>query len=172
MFVVIPTGKTYTATVKSEYKRRCVCEKCGTEFTYTFMVSGSGKGSSPLFVRNKAAADDAQKNAAANMEKAAQSAFPPVACPKCNHIQDQMLQYYRRTRFPRLHLFLCTALFLIVLISVITMFAVGSFQMLRSPVYWAFVLTPAGLIGGIRLLRRYSNPKIPSQGAPASAPAQ
>jgi hypothetical protein len=171
MFVVIPTGRSYTATVKNEYTRRCTCEKCGTEFTYNFTVSGSGQGSSPLWVRNKAAGEDAKTRAVADMEKNAQSAFPPVACPKCNHIQAQMLQYYRRTRFARLHLWSWIALVFIVSISVIAMVVVGSLAMLRSPVYWGFVLTPAALIAAIRLLRRYLNPKLASPVAPERAPA-
>ena len=160
MFVVIPTGRTYTATVQNDFERRCTCEKCGTEFTYTFTVTGAGEGSSPLWTRNKGASEDAKKNAIANMEKLAQAAFPPVACPKCSHIQAQMLAYYRRGRFAKLHNLACVALFLIVAISTVMMVVVGSFSMLASPVYWMFVLTPAAVIGLIQLVRRYSHPKV------------
>jgi hypothetical protein len=161
MFVVIPTGRTYTSTVESEYERSCVCEKCATEFTYRFTVAGSGQGSSALFLRNKGAAEDAQKNAIANLQKNAKAAFPPVACPNCNHIQTQMLQYYRRHRFVRVNNLALVALLLIVSISTIMMFVVGSFSMLASPIYWGFVGTPAAVIGLVHLARRYSHPRLP-----------
>jgi hypothetical protein len=106
------------------------------------------------------------------MEKAAQRAFPPAACPQCNHIQARMLRYYRGTKFARAHALILTALIFIVAITTIMMVVVGSFQMLRSPTYWAFVLTPAALLAGIHLLRRYSHPKLPPPVPAASAPAE
>jgi len=42
VFTIIPTGRKYTSTARSEFAREYICEKCATEFTYKFMVSGSG----------------------------------------------------------------------------------------------------------------------------------
>lgn len=171
MFVVIPTGKTYTATVKNDYIRRCVCEKCGVAFEYTFTVSGTGTGSSVLFLRNKAAGEDAKKAAALDLERNAQKAFPPFACPNCDHFQDQMVRYFRRSRFRLAYIWSWIILGAVLAITTLMMKSVGNISMLSSPVYWEFVLGAAALVGAITLARRYSTPKAPRRQADARVPA-
>jgi hypothetical protein len=163
MFFAIPTGRKYTSTVRSEYTRRCMCEQCGTEFTYSFTVTGTGTGSSPLWLRNDAATEEAKKAAVQSMERAAQSAFPPAACPKCGIFQSAMLKYYRRTRYPRLLALSVTVLVVVALFSWLHVLNFGMISLLTSEIFWPSILVPAALLGFVIWARKYSVPRAASR---------
>ena len=159
MFVVIPTGRTYTATVRSEVPRRCTCEACKTDFTYTLTLTGTGSASSPLWLRNQGASEDAQKAAVRSVEERAKTAFPPIACPTCGHFQSQMVAYYRQERFRAPFKWAIFSLAAVAIVAIIFVNFVGLAELVSSKVFWGALAVPAALLGWAFYLRKHAVPR-------------
>src|SRR5579862_1321593 len=159
MFIIIPTGRKYTSTVRSEYTRNCVCENCKAAFSYKFTVTGTGTGHSTFWLRNEAAGEEAKDAAKRSMEKNAQAAFPPVACPTCSHFQRAMVNYYRKTRLPQLFVFSTTCFCIVAMLSAIFAIKVGVVSVLQSEVFWIALLLSGAMLGYVLYIRTHAVPK-------------
>lgn len=92
---MIPTGRSYTVTLKGSVLKVVECDECGAEYAYTLQRTAKGYGFSPLFVANSWAKSRASLEANAALNSKLQRAVDVVPCPRCGHVQKHMLSLAR-----------------------------------------------------------------------------
>jgi hypothetical protein len=92
----IPTGMHFSVTVHGEVWKIVPCENCATKYAYRMAVSGSGAGTSFLFLNNEGAKAVAREAAEAQLQKRAGKSSAAVPCPVCGWYQRSMLRMVRR----------------------------------------------------------------------------
>jgi hypothetical protein len=92
----IPVGMHYTSRVSGAAAKPGSCEECGLEYIYLLEREAEGHGSSVLFLDNaggqRRAAEAAEKALAKRLDRECEV----VPCPKCGHIQRDMVRLAKR----------------------------------------------------------------------------
>lgn len=91
--------RAHTSYHSDFVERQCICEKCGTEFKYRYIVSSTGIGISPYGLTDSSAQRTAHSNAQSSFSSTASKSSPHFPCPHCGWYQSWMNSYYRKTRF-------------------------------------------------------------------------
>src|SRR5258705_411293 len=92
-------GKTFTATATGSVMKEVVCAKCRCNFFYQLARTATGQAEAPYYIGQDAAAQRAQRRADAKLAKMLQRDSEVVPCPRCDHIQPQMLRDLRRRMY-------------------------------------------------------------------------
>src|SRR6266568_6915113 len=96
--------QSFTATASGSIMKQVACEKCRTSFYYQLARSAKGEGSAPYGIGQRAASERAQRGANAKVQKMLQRDSDVVPCPRCDHIQANMLRDLRRRMYRTLRL--------------------------------------------------------------------
>ena len=91
----IPYAKTYHANSSGVALKLVLCESCGAEYFYLLSRTGSGSGTSVLFLDNAGAADRAELESQRDLENQLNSSIDAVPCPKCGLYQANMIPEIR-----------------------------------------------------------------------------
>lgn len=94
-------GKIFTATEAGQRLESVACEKCGTAFHYELTRVGVGKGSAPYLLGQDAAANRAATAAQRDLTKRLNEEAELVPCPKCNWVNQDLIDRYRRRQYRR-----------------------------------------------------------------------
>ncbi|MCA9137724.1 MAG: hypothetical protein KDB00_13225 [Planctomycetales bacterium] len=73
------------------------CDKCGCEYFYELARIGTGRASAPYGVGATAAADSAQDQSQRELSERLSLEAELVPCPRCNWINDQLVEGYRKS---------------------------------------------------------------------------
>lgn len=96
MIIPIPTGMNYTSKVSGALVKKVRCESCYKHYVYQMHRTGTGTGSSPLFLDNEGASGRAQSGAMLNLIHQLENTVDVVPCPNCGWYQDDMVKKARR----------------------------------------------------------------------------
>jgi hypothetical protein len=96
--MLIPTGVHYLATAQEIIWKIVPCERCSATYGYRLEVTGTGFGSSTLFLNTEGAKRDAALAAQANLLLKAESSVAPVPCPLCGWYQRSMVRSLHRNK--------------------------------------------------------------------------
>jgi predicted RNA-binding Zn-ribbon protein involved in translation (DUF1610 family) len=88
----------YQATARGSALKQVICEECGFEYFYVVQRVATGHGTSPLMLFNAGAADQAEAQAAAELNASLGRAVEFVPCPKCGRFQGNMVRKAQRLR--------------------------------------------------------------------------
>ncbi len=90
----------WTKHTASETGTRLVevrCEKCDCTYFYELTRVGTGTESSPYFLLEDWARDTAVAKAKADVERRLASEAELIPCPRCNWINEELIEGYRRS---------------------------------------------------------------------------
>jgi hypothetical protein len=92
---MIPYGNMYKSTIEASIWRTVKCEFCGCDFAYLIPIKVTGLAFSPLFLRNRAASNNAAISAHQEFENKTHKISKMVRCPDCNKFQTDMVRKAR-----------------------------------------------------------------------------
>src|SRR5687768_10630050 len=81
---------------------RVECSKCGCEYFYELRRVGKGRGFAPYRLGQASAARLAHEKSAHDLAERLTFEADLVPCPRCNWINDELVEGYRRGRYRRL----------------------------------------------------------------------
>ncbi len=93
MFVI---STEYTANAVGRRLHLRLCSKCGCEFGYEALRIGMGRGTSYYFLNNEGAENRATRRAEAAAARLAEESPEVVPCPRCDHIEEDMIDEWGR----------------------------------------------------------------------------
>lgn len=168
--------KEVTASVAGERVEAVTCEKCRTAFSYELTRVGTGRASTVRLVGDGTgrAAAAAGRDLAARLDGEAEL----VACPKCNWVNQDLVDRYRRRlyrRAPRLIAALCGAVvfgFILALALTVDAYGMASWQAnaARGGPVPACGLVVVGVLLARRTLRRRVDPNLTYPRVPTVPP--
>jgi uncharacterized protein (DUF697 family) len=96
---MIPYAMSYNSTVRGRAVKQVTCEGCRLEYVYMVERTGSGEGTSVLFLDNEGAAGRAEQAAVREVEQKLAEAVDVVPCPGCGRVQLHMFARAARDRY-------------------------------------------------------------------------
>ena len=114
-------GKVITATVTGRRLQSLKCERCGTSFYYVLTRVGIGKGSAPYYLGQEGATKRAAAAAEKNLATRLSDESELVPCPKCNWVNQDLVERYRRRHYRRAPLLI----FLLIIVGLVVAPLIG-----------------------------------------------
>jgi hypothetical protein len=91
--------KSFTAEQVGHRIARVECSKCGCEYFYQLTRIGSGRGIAPYGVGVEGAKRSADEESQRDLDRRLRVEAELVPCPKCNWINDDLVNGYRRGQY-------------------------------------------------------------------------
>ena len=92
-------GKRFTSANVGARIIEVECDKCGCKYFYELVRIGTGAETAPYGIGKSAAIRSSEKQAQADSRNRLSHEAELVPCPKCNWINDDLVEGYRRGRF-------------------------------------------------------------------------
>ncbi len=92
-------GKRFDSTQVGRRVVKVECNRCGCEYFYELTRIGIGAASAPYGIGTGSASRRAQKLSETDLQKRLTREADLVPCPRCNWINDELVQGYRRGRY-------------------------------------------------------------------------
>lgn len=95
-------GKVFTSIATGRRVIHVSCEKCGREFYYELVRHGVGSASAPYYLGQGSAKRRAETSAQKKLKRRLDRESELVPCPKCNWVNESMIEGFRRTSYRQL----------------------------------------------------------------------
>jgi hypothetical protein len=82
----------HTSTASGSVAKYVCCEQCSVEFGYILHRQRTGHAVSLFFLDETGAASRARQRAESGLRRALESGVDPCSCPKCDHLQKNMVR--------------------------------------------------------------------------------
>lgn len=92
-------GKQYESANVGERLVRVECDHCQCVYHYQLARVGEGAANSHFGIGNTAAADSAEDRSRKNLKQRLVNEAELVPCPKCNWINDELVEGYRQSQY-------------------------------------------------------------------------
>ncbi len=92
----IPYAMDYTASVSGAVYKFVPCQHCKAEYVYLMERTGTGGGTSFLFLDNQGASNRASSQAEQELVRKLSQGIDMVPCPSCFHYQTDMVLKARK----------------------------------------------------------------------------
>ena len=100
MVAPIPVGQSHRVTLSGSIWRPITCQKCACQFAYLAKFEASGEEVAVLWIGGDRAKHLAQEKAQKQLPESKRKASGFYPCPKCGHVQSEML-YAQRLKAAR-----------------------------------------------------------------------
>src|SRR5687767_9480977 len=99
MFVY--ASKTFTAAQVGQKLQKVVCDKCKQIYFYELVRIGAGSATAPYLIGMNKARQRAEDRAGADLGDRLYGDAELVPCPKCNWVNQQLVDRYRQRMYSR-----------------------------------------------------------------------
>jgi hypothetical protein len=118
-------AKAFTAVVNGSRIADVRCERCSVDFHYALERQGEGTANAHYYLFQDAAKRRAERRAAKNLERRLAGDAEPVACPRCNWVNTELVALHRRSRHRWMGTAACIAACVVPLVTLLGRYSTG-----------------------------------------------